>query len=99
MKGIAPPRDYLDVPPAVACDAPDAPAAPAAPAAPDAPAAPAAPPAPPMTRSHATDESTEARFVRLLREHGAALARLAAAYERDPHDREDLVQDIAFAIW
>jgi len=44
-------------------------------------------------------ESLDARFTRLLAEHGPVLARLAAAYERDPRDREDLMQDIAFAIW
>lgn len=30
---------------------------------------------------------------------GAALARLAASYAREPGDREDLFQDIAVAIW
>lgn len=30
---------------------------------------------------------------------GPALARLAVAYERDPHRRQDLLQDIHFAIW
>jgi RNA polymerase sigma-70 factor (ECF subfamily) len=44
-------------------------------------------------------ESLDARFTRLFAEHGPVLARLAAAYERDPRDREDLMQDIAFAIW
>ena len=44
-------------------------------------------------------ESRDAAFARLLHEHGPALARLAAAYERDPHAREDLMQEIAFAIW
>jgi RNA polymerase sigma-70 factor (ECF subfamily) len=44
-------------------------------------------------------ESIDQRFDRLLQEHGQALARLAAAYERDFNDREDLLQEIAFAIW
>jgi RNA polymerase sigma factor (sigma-70 family) len=44
-------------------------------------------------------ESLDTRFTRLLAEHGPILGRLAAAYERDPRDREDLLQDIAFAIW
>ncbi len=41
----------------------------------------------------------EARFSRMLDEHGGALRRLAASYERDPARREDLVQEIALAIW
>jgi RNA polymerase sigma-70 factor (ECF subfamily) len=41
----------------------------------------------------------EDRFDRLLHEHGAALGRLAAAYESDRHEREDLLQDILLAIW
>ena len=44
-------------------------------------------------------ESRDERFARLLREHGAALTRLASAYERDTDDREDLMQEIAFAVW
>ena len=44
-------------------------------------------------------ESLDTRFTRLLAEHAPILGRLAAAYERDPRDREDLMQDIAFAIW
>ena len=34
----------------------------------------------------------------VIAEHAAALARVAASYERDPALREDLLQDIAFAI-
>jgi RNA polymerase sigma factor (sigma-70 family) len=41
----------------------------------------------------------EREFNALLAQHGASLARLAASYVRDPAEREDLVQDIAFAIW
>jgi RNA polymerase sigma-70 factor (ECF subfamily) len=44
-------------------------------------------------------ESREARLERLLREYGAAIARLCAAYERDAADRDDLWQDVAFALW
>jgi RNA polymerase sigma-70 factor (ECF subfamily) len=32
-------------------------------------------------------------------EFGAALARLASAYERDPDRQRDLLQDIHFALW
>lgn len=39
------------------------------------------------------------RFARLLDEHGPALARLAAVYEWDPVEREDLLQEIGLAIW
>jgi RNA polymerase sigma-70 factor (ECF subfamily) len=38
-------------------------------------------------------------FETLLREYEPALRRLAAAYEPDVHEREDLLQDIAFALW
>ena len=38
-------------------------------------------------------------FDALLREYEPALQRLVAAYESDVHEREDLLQDIAFAIW
>ncbi len=44
-------------------------------------------------------ESTDGRFARLLVEHGAALRRLAAAYEADVDERDDLIQEISFAIW
>jgi RNA polymerase sigma-70 factor (ECF subfamily) len=39
------------------------------------------------------------RFTALLQEYGAALRRLVGAYERDAEEREDLMQDIALAIW
>lgn len=35
----------------------------------------------------------------MIEAEGAALARLAASYAREPGDREDLFQDIAVAIW
>ena len=38
-------------------------------------------------------------FDRVAREYGAALARLALAYERDPDEREDLLQEILLALW
>jgi RNA polymerase sigma factor (sigma-70 family) len=41
----------------------------------------------------------EQRFNALLAQHGASLARLAASYARAPGEREDLLQDIAMAIW
>lgn len=44
-------------------------------------------------------ELEEARFEQVLDAHGAALRRVAAAYERDAARREDLFQDICFAIW
>ena len=44
-------------------------------------------------------ESTEARFDRLLREYGPALSRLAFGYEKRAASREELMQEIALAIW
>ena len=44
-------------------------------------------------------ESTDARFGRLITEHGGALRRLATAYEFDADERDDLLQEIAFGIW
>jgi RNA polymerase sigma-70 factor (ECF subfamily) len=41
----------------------------------------------------------DAEFERLLGTHAGALARLAASYESRPALREELLQDIAFAIW
>jgi RNA polymerase sigma-70 factor (ECF subfamily) len=38
-------------------------------------------------------------FLRLIAEYQGALARLASAYLTDPADRDDLVQEIATAIW
>lgn len=35
----------------------------------------------------------------VLREYGPMLSRLTTSYEADPALREDLLQDIAFAIW
>lgn len=49
--------------------------------------------------SDAAPRDLAERFARILREHGPALARLAAGYEADPHEREDLVQETALAVW
>jgi len=39
------------------------------------------------------------QFHRLLREYGSAIERLASAHEPDPSERQDLMQDIVFALW
>lgn len=44
-------------------------------------------------------ESREAQFDRVLATHAQALARLARVYGRHAADAEDLLQDIAFALW
>ena len=41
----------------------------------------------------------EGRYVAAAAEYGAALERLARAYEFDPDQRGDLVQDIHLALW
>jgi RNA polymerase sigma-70 factor (ECF subfamily) len=41
----------------------------------------------------------EERFRRLLDGHAPALARMAASYTRSASDRDDLLQDIAMAVW
>jgi RNA polymerase sigma-70 factor (ECF subfamily) len=41
----------------------------------------------------------EAQFDRILSEHGAAISRLAFSYEAVASVREELVQEIALAIW
>jgi RNA polymerase sigma factor (sigma-70 family) len=41
----------------------------------------------------------EERFDRLLAANGPALTRLAAAYTDTPSDRDDLLQEIALALW
>lgn len=53
----------------------------------------------PMSGPAARTEGPEDWFARLLAEHGPAVARLAAVYEWDRDEREDLVQEIALAIW
>lgn len=42
---------------------------------------------------------TERNFERVLRDYGPALRRLAWSWERDPTAREDLLQEIFFALW
>ncbi|MGQ0430731.1 MAG: RNA polymerase sigma factor [Gammaproteobacteria bacterium] len=42
---------------------------------------------------------TDRELERVLATHAAALARLAASYESRPALREELMQDIAFALW
>ena len=49
--------------------------------------------------SEASAESRESRLNRLLKEYGDALARICAAYERNAAERDDLWQDMAFALW
>jgi len=39
------------------------------------------------------------RFAAVLEEHGAALRRAVASYERDPALQEDLYQDVCLALW
>ena len=41
----------------------------------------------------------EKQFDRILSEHGAAISRLAFSYEAVAGIREELVQEIALAIW
>jgi len=48
----------------------------------------------------ALDRATlEQEFDRLLAANGPALARLAATYTNMPSDRDDLLQEIALAVW
>lgn len=44
-------------------------------------------------------DALAARYEALLRREGAALARVAAAYEPDPARRDDLFQEICLALW
>jgi RNA polymerase sigma-70 factor (ECF subfamily) len=43
--------------------------------------------------------SHDQHFERVVLAYRGALRRLAAAYEPDAHEQEDLVQDILFALW
>jgi len=49
--------------------------------------------------SRDVSRALEERYDRILREHGAALRRVAAIHEADPARREDLFQDICLALW
>jgi RNA polymerase sigma-70 factor (ECF subfamily) len=51
-----------------------------------------------LSGSRASNE-LEARFERLLAANRASLGRLAYSYTDSPADREDLLQDIAVALW
>lgn len=46
-----------------------------------------------------SSEALEQRFGRLLAGNHAALRRLAASYATVPSDRDDLLQEIAMALW
>ena len=54
---------------------------------------------PSNTVSEHIRETADDRFNRILREYGPALSRLAFGYERVPSQREELMQEIALAIW
>jgi RNA polymerase sigma-70 factor (ECF subfamily) len=45
------------------------------------------------------DANRDREFEQLLKTHAAALSRVAASYESRPALREELLQDIAFALW
>jgi RNA polymerase sigma-70 factor, ECF subfamily len=47
----------------------------------------------------AASETLDERFGRLLKVNQAALTRLAASYAVDRYDRDDLLQEIAIALW
>jgi len=38
-------------------------------------------------------------FQQVMREHGGMLMRVAASFERDRHERNDLMQDIMLGLW
>lgn len=46
-----------------------------------------------------SDIARRETFLRLISEYRGALRRLAAVYVTESHDREDLVQEIAVALW
>jgi len=50
-------------------------------------------------RSEPTLTDPRGLYDAAVADFGPALVRLAHAYERDPHRREDLLQDIHFALW
>src|SRR5690606_22159725 len=47
----------------------------------------------------ASREALEQQFARLLAAEHGALRRLAASYASAPSDRDDLLQEIAIALW
>lgn len=48
---------------------------------------------------NAKDNNADRNFARIIEEYAPAFARLAAAYEQDLALREDLLQEIMFAVW
>jgi RNA polymerase sigma-70 factor, ECF subfamily len=44
-------------------------------------------------------KSQDERYLAAIAEFGAAISRLASAYEADPDKRKDLLQDVHFALW
>src|SRR5271157_3657211 len=46
-----------------------------------------------------SDQGRRETFLRLISEYRGAMRRLAAVYVNDSRDREDLVQEIAVALW
>ena len=44
-------------------------------------------------------KSDQQRFEALLREHRGIVFKVAGVYARNPHDREDLAQEIAAQLW
>jgi RNA polymerase sigma factor (sigma-70 family) len=52
-----------------------------------------------VSNVRATRNTFEQQFERILAEHGAAISRLAHGYEAVTGIREELVQEIALAIW
>ena len=51
------------------------------------------------TMEKAVADAREAHYLRLVDEYEAAVRRLAMTYERDPTQRQDLVQEIWLALW
>jgi RNA polymerase sigma factor (sigma-70 family) len=49
--------------------------------------------------NQATAETAQQRFDRIMREYGPALSRLTAGYEKVASVREELMQEIALAVW
>ena len=47
----------------------------------------------------ATAQAAANRLEQLLQAHRSVLARMAATFEADRDEREDLIQDIALAVW
>jgi len=50
-------------------------------------------------RVNAYDRNADEEFERILKEYAGPFARLAAVYEQDLGLREDLLQEIALAVW